>query len=196
MKRREMLKMVGAAPAAMAFTLTADETTLAADAVARGRAQAAQAGQPYRPRFFSAREYTCLGVLADLILPKDARSVGATEAGVPEFIDYIVAEQPERQVPMRGGLAWLDGECLKRFDRPFLDVTDAQRRQVLDDIAFPARVRPDFRHGARFFTSMRDLTAAGFWSSRVGVADLGYMGNRPSAWDGPPPEVLKKLGLE
>ena len=196
MKRREMLKMVGAAPAAVALTLTADETTLAADAVARGREQAAQAGQAYKLRFFTPREYAAVTALADMIIPKDAKSVSASEAGAPEFIDYIVAEQPDRQVPMRGGLAWLDAECLKRFDKPFLDTTDAQRRLVLDDIAYPARTRPELRHGARFFSSLRDLVAAGFWSSKVGVEDLGYLGNRPSLWDGPPPAVLKKLGLE
>jgi hypothetical protein len=97
---------------------------------------------------------------------------------------------------MRGGLAWLDTECRRRFDKAFLECADAQRRQVLDDIAFPKQAKPELLHGARFFTAMRDLVATGFWSSRMGIDDLGYKGNVPTVWNGAPPEVLQKLGLE
>lgn len=194
--RRDVLKALTAVPAAaLAFTWTADEALLAADAAGRARDQAAAGNRAYTPKFFTAREYTAIVMLSDLILPKDARSASASEAGVPEFIDFIVAEQAERQTAMRGGLAWLDVECLNRFDKSFLDSSDVQRRQVLDAIAFPARTAPDLIQGARFFTTMRDLVATGFWSSKVGVADLGYMGNRPTSWDGPPQAVLDKLGI-
>jgi gluconate 2-dehydrogenase gamma chain len=198
MRRREMLKLVGAAPAAatVAFALTHEETTLAAEASLRARQQAAAAGRRYTPRFFTAREYATVIALSDLILPKDARSMSASQAGAPEFIDFIVAEQIDRQVPMRGGLGWLDTECLSRFDKNFLGATDPQRRQILDDIAWPARARPELSHGVRFFTTMRDLVATGYWSSKAGVEDLGYMGNRPNAWDGAPVAVLRKLGLD
>ena len=97
---------------------------------------------------------------------------------------------------MRGGLAWLDTECRRRFDKAFLACADAERRQVLDDIAWPRRARPDMAHGVRFFSTLRDLVAAGFFSSKIGVADLGYLGNRPTVWNGPPPEILAKLGLK
>jgi hypothetical protein len=152
-------------------------------------------GSPYQPRFFTVTEYATVVALADLIIPRDERSGSASEAGAPEFVDYIVSVQPERQTPMRGGLGWLDAECRRRYDRTFLACLDEERRRVLDDIAYPAKARPEMTHGVRFFTALRDLVATGFWSSRVGVADLGYQGNRPSAWDGAPAEVLKKLGL-
>jgi hypothetical protein len=131
-----------------------------------------------------------------LIIPADAQSPGALAGNAPEFIDYIVSQQPERQTAMRGGLVWLDTDCRRRFDKAFLECADNERRAVLDDIAFPAKARPEFSHGVRFFTTMRDLVATGFFSSRAGVAYLGYLGNRPAQWDGPPAEVLAKLGLQ
>ena len=195
-KRRDALRILGAVPAAAAaFTWTHEEAMQAATASRESVSQAAAAGRAYTPRFFSAREYATVTALADLIIPKDARSGSASEAGTPEFIDYIVAEQPVRQVAMRGGLVWLDSECRRRFDRAFLEASDTERRQVLDDIAWPARARPELSHGVTFFTTMRDLVAAGFWSSRVGVQDLGYIGNRSTSWDGAPPDILKRLGV-
>ncbi len=187
--RREMLQVLGAAPAAAAaLTLTPAE----AAAVTR---QVAAAPQPYQPRFFTPREFQTIVVLGDMVIPKDGRSGSASDAGTPAFIDFIVAEQPERQTGMRGGLVWLDSECRRRFDKAFLEASATERGQVLDDIAFPARARPEMSHGVRFFSTFRDLVATGFWSSKMGVEDLGYTGNRPTVWSGPPPEVLSKLGL-
>ena len=131
-----------------------------------------------------------------MIIPKDERSGSASEAGAPEFIDYIVDEQPERQTPMRGGLAWLDSECRQRFDKTFLDCTDAERRQVLDDIACPAKAEPELQPRRRASsTTMRDLVATGFWSSKVGVKESATWATAP-VWEGPPPEVLNKLGSQ
>jgi hypothetical protein len=193
--RREALGMLGAAPMA-ALAVTREEAAHAAARVREGQAQAAAAGQPYARRFFTAREYATVVALADLIIPRDARSGSASDAGAPEFIDYIVAEQPARQTAMRGGLVWLDSECRRRFDKAFLECADNERRQVLDDIAWPGRARREMAHGVAFFTAMRDLVATGFWSSRIGVDDLGYLGNRPvGEWTGAPPEVLKRLGV-
>jgi gluconate 2-dehydrogenase gamma chain len=188
LNRRRMLTVLGTAPVAVVAARPVAGRTLLDD-------QSPTAAPAYRPRFFTDQEFATVALLADLIIPRDARSGSATEAGAHEFVDFIVAEQRERQTPMRGGLVWLDAECRRRFDRAFYDCSDEQRRQVLDDIAYPARARPDMSHGVRFFTSLRDLVAAGFFSSRVGVADLGYVGNRPSTWDGPPREVLEALGL-
>jgi hypothetical protein len=195
LERRDALRILGSVPAAVAFTWTQEEAAQAATAARQAAGQAAAAGRAYAPRFFTAREYATVIALADLIIPRDARSGSASDAGTPAFIDYIVAEQPARQVAMRGGLVWLDAECLRRFDRAFLEASDAQRRQVLDDIAWPARARPELSHGVTFFTTMRDLVAAGFWSSRTGVEDLGYLGNRPAEWNGAPPEILQRLGV-
>jgi hypothetical protein len=131
-----------------------------------------------------------------MIIPKDARSGSASEAGAPEFIDHLIAEQADRQTAIRGGLMWLDARCLARYDKKFLDCPDADRRAVLDEIAYPARAKTEAAPGARFFTTMRDLVATGFWTSRIGIDDLGYMGNRPVAdWTGAPADVLQKLGL-
>jgi hypothetical protein len=194
--RRQLLGALGAVPAsALAFSWTQEEAREAADRSLQARQQAAAAGRSYTPRFFTVREYAAIVALSDLIIPKDASSGSASDAGAPEFIDYIVAEQPQRQIAMRGGLVWLDSECRRRFDRAFLECSDAERRQVLDDIAWPARARPALSHGVTFFTTMRDLVATGFWSSRMGVEDLGYVGNRPVAEFAVPPAVLQKLGV-
>lgn len=195
MKRRDTLKLLAAAPAALAFTWSVEEASAAAQEAHHALAQAAAASQPYTPRFFTAHEYATVTALADIIIPRDGRSGSASEAGAPEFIDVLIAQQVERQTALRGGLMWLDTECRARFDKTFLDCADADRRRVLDDIAWPRRAAVAHRQGARFFTTMRDLVATGFWSSRTGVADLGYMGNRPAAWDGAPAPVLQKLGL-
>lgn len=193
--RRTMLHWIGAAPAAaVAFTWTGEETAAAAQHAEMARQQATASGAPYAPRFFSATEYATITALGDLIIPRDGRSGSASDAGAPAFIDYIVAEQPARQTSMRGGLLWLDNECRRRFDHDFLTATAAERGQVLDDIAFPHKASPAFSHGVRFFTTMRDLVATGFWSSKIGMADIGYMGNVFVAeWTGAPDEVLRKL---
>jgi hypothetical protein len=191
--RRSMLQILGAAPVAAGFTWTDAEAAQAAR-----KAQATQAARPaaFKPKFFTTREYAMVRVLVDLIIPKDERSGSATDAGVPEFMDFMMNDQPARQTAMRGGLAWIDLECQDRFDKRFLECTAAERTAVLDDIAWPAKARPEFSQGVAFFNSFRDLTASGFWSSKMGVQDLKYMGNvMVPAWKGCPDEALKKLGL-
>jgi gluconate 2-dehydrogenase subunit 3-like protein len=192
--RRELLTWIGATAGASLFTWTNEDVARAAERVRAARAQTPAASR-YTPKYFTAAEFATLVALSDLIIPKDASSGSASDAGAPEFIDVIVAEQPDRQTAMRGGLAWLDAECRRRFDKAFLACAEAERRQVLDDIAWPRRARPEMAHGVRFFSTLRDLVAAGFFSSKIGVADLGYLGNRPTVWNGPPAEVLAKLGL-
>jgi gluconate 2-dehydrogenase gamma chain len=195
--RRTMLHWLGAAPAAaVAFTWTQDEVAAAAQHAHAAQQETAATKAPYKPRFFNANEYATITLLSDLIIPKDERSGSASDAGAPEFIDYIVSVQPDRQTAMRGGLLWLDNECRRRFDRRFLAATAAQRGQILDDIAFPAKAPADLSHGVRFFSTLRDLVATGFWSSKIGMADIGYMGNvyNPD-WKGAPENVLRKLGV-
>lgn len=147
-------------------------------------------------RFFTDHEMATLAVLADIIIPADAKSGSATDAGVPEFIEFIVKDIPEHQLPMRGGLRWLDTECLKRFEKPFVECSAEQQIQVVEDIAYPNRVKPGMEPGIAFFNRMRDLTATGFFTSEIGLKDLEYMGNRPGTYQGVPPEVLKDFGLE
>ena len=174
----------------------------ACDAAPGGRATAAanpNAGKPgfpgAEPQFFTAHEMATVRVLVDLVIPRDARSGSATDAGVPEFMDFMLHERETARPGMRGGLAWLDRECGRRFGRTFVACDAAQRTAVLDDIAWPARARPEMSHGVSWFSSFRDLTAGGFWSSRMGVEDLQYLGNRPHQWDGCPPAALAKLGV-
>lgn len=191
--RRTMLQLLGAAPIAAAFAWTAAEAQQAAE-----KAQAAQAtpGAPFQPAFFTKHEYATVSVLVDLIIPKDERSGSATDAGVPAFMDFMMVDQPARQVPMRGGLAWLDSECGRRFDKTFLGCTPDERSAVLDDIAWPGKARRELSHGVAFFNAFRDLTASGFFTTKMGFDDLQYMGNRYVAeWTGCPEEVLKKLGV-
>ena len=148
------------------------------------------------PKFFTATEFKLVRTLADIIIPKDERSGSASDAGVPEFMDFMMIDQPTRQIAMRGGLAWLDVECQERFDKTFLDCAETERTAVLDDIAWPEKARPELSHGVAFFNSFRDLTASGFWTTRMGIDDLQYLGNRSVArWNGCPPEALKKLGV-
>lgn len=192
MRRRDLLKLLIAAPAAT-FSWTESEAALAAASAQAARAATAK---PFVPRFFTAPEFKLVSTLADIIIPKDERSGSASDAGVPEFMDFMMIDQPARQVAMQGGLAWLDHECQQRFDKVFLDCSDEQRRIVLDDIAWPAQAKPEVAHGVAFFTSFRDLTAAGFWTTRMGIDDLEYIGNRSVArWNGCPDAALKKLGV-
>ena len=193
--RRGMLRLIASVPAAAAFTWTNAEARQAHH-LARAAQEAAQAGAPFAPKFFTPHEWETVRVLVDIIIPKDARSGSATDAGVPEFMDFIVADQEERQTAMRGGLAWLDLECQKRYDKTFLDCAAAERTAVLDDIAWPQRARPELSNGVRFFGSFRDLTATGFWTSRMGIDDLNYIGNTyVPEWTGCPDECLKHLGV-
>ena len=194
LNRRALLQLLGSAPLAAGFTWTAAEAAEAQQRSQSARTAAKTAG--YKPAFFTAREYATVTALVDLIIPKDERSGSATDAGVPEFMDFMMNDQPARQTAMRGGLAWLELECQNRFDKPFVDCSADQRAAVLDDIAWPQRAKPGFSHGVAFFNSFRDLTAAGFWSSKMGVEDLQYMGNTMvPEWKGCPDEVLKKIGL-
>lgn len=190
--RRDVLKILLAAPA---VTLSWAESEAAQAAVSAQAARAVTA-EPFVPQFFTATEFKLVTTLADIVIPKDERSGSASDAGVPEFMDFMMVDQPARQVAMRGGLAWLDHECQLRFDKLFLDCADAERAAVLDDIAWPAAAKPEFAHGVAFFTSFRDLTAAGFWTTRMGIDDLQYLGNRSVArWNGCPDAALKKLGV-
>jgi gluconate 2-dehydrogenase gamma chain len=195
--RRTAIKLFGSAPVAAAMAWTPAEAEQAGARTQQARAQAARKGAAFKPKFFTAQEFATVGILANLIIPKDERSGSATDAGVPEFMDFMMTDEPRRQTAMRGGLALIDQLCEQRFDnKPFLGCTDEQRRQLLDDIAFPANAKPGTSHAVAFFNSFRDLTATGFWTTRMGIDDLQYEGNVfVQEWEGCPDEALKKLGV-
>ena len=151
------------------------------------------------PAFFTAHEWKTVHVLADYVIPRDERSGSATDAKVPDYMDFLLSEKdanPNTQIAMRGGLAWLDNESRRRFAKTFVDSNDAQRREILDDIAWPRKAKPEMSYGVAFFNRFRDMTAAGFFSSAMGWKDLQYMGNvfNPN-WKGCPQPALDKLGV-
>jgi gluconate 2-dehydrogenase subunit 3-like protein len=197
--RRDALRLFTSAPvaAAAAITWTPLEAAHAHERMQAAARQAARQGTAFKPKFFTAHEYATVSILVDLIIPKDERSGSATDAGVPAFMDFMMIDRPPRQVAMRGGLALIDHLCEERFaNNPFVRCTDAQRRELLDDIAFPLTVTTELRPAAAFFTTFRDLTASGFWTTRMGIADLGYQGNAfVSKWNGCPDAALAKLGV-
>jgi hypothetical protein len=200
--RREALRRVGTVPVAAGMALSAARLQAAQEHV-RKHAAKASPGKPNAPKFFTAHEWATVRVLADAVIPADDRSASASDALVPEFIDFVLddplaepRDREELQTRVRGGLAWLDRECRTRFGRAFLEGSVEERTGVLDDVAWPAKARPEMGAGAAFFTLFRDLVASGFWSSRMGVEDLRYAGNTFVAeWRGCPPEVLAKIGL-
>jgi gluconate 2-dehydrogenase subunit 3-like protein len=152
-------------------------------------------GQAYAPKFFTPHEWETLRMLVDLVIPKDDRSGSATDAGVPEFMDFILVEYPDEQLWMRGGIAWLDIESRRRSGADFVAAPESQRTALLDDIAWPDKAPAGLHQGVTFFNQFRDLTASGFWSSQIGVADIQYQGNVFFDWQGCPPEQLAKLGV-
>ncbi len=146
-------------------------------------------------KFFTDAEMATITILANIIIPKDDVSGSASDAGVPEFINFIVLDMPHHQVPMRGGLRWLDMQCLSRFGKDFSSCSKEQQMEMVDAIAWPEKAKPEMAPGVSFFNRMRNLTATGFYTSEMGVNDLGYMGNRPNQWNGVPDDVLKQYGM-
>lgn len=144
-------------------------------------------------KFFSEHEMATITVLSDIIIPKDDISGSASEAGVPAFIDFIVLDMPSHQVPMQGGLRWLDIQCFKKYGAAFINCNEQQKMEMIDAIAWPEKAKPSMKQGVAFFTLMRNLTATGFYTSEIGVKDLGYAGNVPNRWNGVPDEELKRL---
>jgi len=147
-------------------------------------------------KFFNDHEMATITVLGDIIIPKDARSGSASDAKVPDFIAFIVNDMPEHQTPMRGGLRWLDLQCLNRYGKTFVDATGAQQIEMVNEIAYPKKAKPEMQQGVAFFNLMRNLTATGFFTTKMGIEDLGYVGNGPNTWKGVPADVLKQYGME
>jgi gluconate 2-dehydrogenase gamma chain len=160
--------------------------------------------------FFTPHEIATITILADIIIPRDEVSGSASDAKVPDFIEFMVKDRPENQIPMRGGLRWLDVESLKRFEKPFKELDQKQQLNIVDDIAYPEITYKDEKgndvkkgkkekmgmaQGIAFFNLMRDMTVSGFYTSEIGVKDVGYAGNVPNKWNGVPDDVLKQYGL-
>ena len=142
--------------------------------------------------FFTEHEMAIITILADIIIPKDEVSGSASEAKVPEF---IVKDMPDHQTPMRGGLRWLEIYTFKKFNKSFKDCSPEQRISIVDEIAYPKKAKKEVAQGVAFFNKMRDLTVTGFYTTKMGGEDLGYVGNRPNQWNGVPDDVLKQYNI-
>lgn len=195
--RREAVKVMVLLPLMGPWSVTPPQLERALAAVAaQDRDQTRAATEP---RFFTSGEWATVRMLADYVIPGDERSGSATDAKAPEYIDFLLADKDATEASrtaMRGGLGWLDFESHRRFGANFTAASDPQRRSLLDDIAWPARAKPEMSHGVAFFNRFRDLTAAGFFSSQMGWRDLAYVGNAfIASWNGCPPEAMARLGV-
>lgn len=190
--RREAVQMLAALPLATLFSLGSADQERARSFVD----EALEAGPAFAPKFFTAAEFRTVRILADMIIPRDERSGSATDAGVPEFIDFMMIDRPDNQKWMRDGLVWLDAQSRTRNSKAFADAKATERAAILDEIAWPARAPASLAAGVSFFNRFRDFTASGFWSSRIGTNDLRYIGNKfVPVWNGCPPAALNKLGV-
>jgi gluconate 2-dehydrogenase gamma chain len=197
MSRRDVLKLAAVSPLA---SVAASPQMERVERFMASLAAAEEQQQGYVPKFFTAKEWRTVRVLADYVIPRDDRSGSATDAKAPEYMDFVLNDEltsENNRIAMRGGLAWLDNECRKRFNgKTFILATDAERRAVLDDIAYPRRAKPEHAAGVTFFNRFRDMTAAGFFSSAMGWRDLQYIGNvfNPN-WNGCGDAANAKLGV-
>ena len=204
MKRRESLKLIVtgavAAPAVVAGCGPDDKKAVAAaDPTFDLDRNPAEVENEKRilamDKFFTDHEMATIAILSDIIIPKDEVSGSATDAKVPEFIEFIVKDMPHHQTPLRGGLRWLDMQCLNRYNSAFKDCTQQQQIELIDQIAYPKKAKPEMAQGVSFFNKMRDMVATGFYTSQIGVKDIGYMGNVATQWNGVPDDVLKQYSL-
>jgi gluconate 2-dehydrogenase gamma chain len=196
--RRDLLKVLSTVPAAALLPAAARATGMSMPHAHEAAAAApAAAPGPYKPTTFDAHQYKTIEVLSDIIVPADERSGSATQASVPEFIDQSLGFHGGNQLDaIRGGLTWLDLESNRAFGHDFVDASDAEKKQLLDRIAYPKTAAPEDAPGVIFFNAMRNAVLGAFYSSKMGVQDLPYLGNQMlSEWDGCPANVLAKLGF-
>jgi Gluconate 2-dehydrogenase subunit 3 len=187
--RRDMLKNLaaGAAGGSVLQMIPAQAAELAHQMIQKEKA--AGAGK-YTPKFFPPHQFQTLVFLCDTIIPKDEVSGGAVEAGAPEFIDLLTSENQEYQAIFGGGLMWLDDFCADRYERAFLECAPPQQKEALDLIAYAKNMNADasLSQGVAFFAKLRKLTCDGFYTSKIGIEDLKYIGNTALAeFPGCPP---------
>lgn len=203
MDRRESLKALALGSLSAGTLLSAcnkktDDKNIAGNPEDYGRTPEEKAidTKLMKEKFFTDSEMVTITILCDIIIPADSQSGSASDAKVPEFIEFMVKDQPKNQTPMRGGLRWLDIKSSKMFKKSFSDASKSQQLELVDLIAFPDKAKIENAQGVSFFNMMRNLTASGFFTSKVGIEDMNYKGNQPNAWDGVPEDVLKQYGLE
>jgi hypothetical protein len=144
--------------------------------------------------YFREHELLTIAVLCDIILPSDHPNGGALDAGLPDFVEFMAKDRERYQLPLRGGIAWLDSYSLERFSANFININESQRFMICDSIAYVDNEEAELQPGISFFSLMRNLTMTGYYTTELGFKDLGYVGNTPNVWDGVPENVLTKHG--
>jgi gluconate 2-dehydrogenase gamma chain len=187
--RRDVLKTLaaGAAAGSVLQVIPLQAAEMAHQMVHKEKA-AAPAGK-YTPKYFTAKQYQTLASLCDTIIPKDEKSGGAVEAGAPEFIDLLTSENIEFQGRLGGGFMWLDSYCIDHYGKTYMESTPEQRKEIIELIAYRknAKATPELHQGVAFFAFLRNLTCDGFYTSKIGIEDLQYIGNvTRSEWPGCP----------
>lgn len=205
MDRRDAIKWMLTAAASIAVLKSEGFADEAATRSAKGYGTDPDLLKEYKPGdvwplTFTDPQRRTAAALCDVIIPEDAKSPSASALHVHEFIDeWISAPYPDQQRDrpvVLEGLAWINAEAQKRFGNDFANLVRKQQAVICDDICHVPNAKPEFKKAAQFFRKFRDLTAGGFYTTPEGMKDIGYIGNVPLAtFDGPPPEVLKKLGL-
>ena len=203
MNRRDTLKALGLTAigtTALLKSCTTDDKSK----IAKGEVEAVPGREKFEiehinelneEKFFGEHEMATITVLVDIIIPNDDVSGSATDAGVPDFIEFIVKDMPQHQLPMRGGLKWLDMQCFNRFDAVFIECNNEQQIELIDEIAYPDKAAPEMQQGVAFFSRLRQLTASGFYTTKIGIEDIGYKGNVPNKWEGVPQDEIIKYNL-
>lgn len=205
MNRRDSIKAIGLTTLGSALLLDACKTDTKspvsvdkdslAETAGREDFEMEQIKKLRAETFFDEHEMKTITVLADIIIPADAVSGSASQAEVPAFIEFIVKDIPSHKIPMRGGLKWIDLHCLNKYQKAFVDCSADQRIELVNQIAYPEKAKPEMTQGVVFFNRMRSLTASGFYTSKIGITDIGYVGNKPNIWEGVPADVLAQYGL-
>ncbi|NNC69837.1 MAG: gluconate 2-dehydrogenase subunit 3 family protein [Flavobacteriaceae bacterium] len=203
MDRRDTIKslLLGSVAAGIAFQGCAPDTKEATKEIAdlpfygRTPEEKEHDQKIFASEFLNEHELGTIAVLCDIILPASDAYGSANDAKVPEFIDFIVKDLPSHQTPLRGGLMWLDNFSNKSYGKEFIACTNEEQLVICDQIAYPLEVKPELKQGAEFFTRMRNLTLTGYYTTKMGLEDLGYKGNTPNVWDGVPEEILKEHQL-
>jgi hypothetical protein len=205
MNRRESLKslLIGSVAGGLIINgcaPSAEETAIVSPEESKGYGRTpkeeALDARLKREEFFTAHELETIAVLCDLILPASNAAGSATDAGVPEFIEFIAKDIPYHKLPLRGGIMWLDNRSNKKYGSEFIVCNEEHQKELLDEIAYPDKAQPGVEQGVKFFSLMRNLTLTGYYTTKLGIDDLGYKGNSPNVWDGVPEDILKEHGLE
>ena len=208
MNRRETLKSLFLAPLAGTVIASNGCGTMASNNASRitwarlpteysyGRTDAEKLTDQrlFAETYFREHELVTIAVLCDIILPNNHPNGGALDAGLPDFVEFMVKDREQYKLPVRGGIAWLDSYSIENFGPDFINISESQRLSICNEISYPDNQAPELQAGISFFSLMRNLTLTGYYTTELGFRDLDYMGNTPNVWDGVPETVLRRHG--